>query len=770
MRQRWTRECLGLSTLGREALVGRAHWKKRGHARAGSKAAGLYLEEQNTFFVLEETRVSLLEETRVRLAGNGARAPRLRPSYFGMRSIAVVTAGSFRRYFLASLVAHVFKPLVAQNNSVHYYLHLVTTDQPTWRQSPYLQHLTWDTLFGPPKQDRPTDQQIATVIHHHVQQVGAKLVKLTLTPSVDLNDDPRIQARRAAAKRQYPFDDPDQRFPVQSKGNGRAAAANRNILRLFRAIEHLYNELEAFERRQGSRYTDVLFIRDDAHFLADFNLTNLFKRAGSASLYVLACDDRSPQGGAPMLPTEMNDHAQFLQRSHAHVIGRYYSRFFELNASRCSSKLYKRRLRQWVTRPCTSEELLQWNVRDAGLQYRQVVQEFLPFQRAAHVRTMIGVQTCFHKYCQSKKHKLDDSGMKVCFRDKRIMHELPPPGYWTCQSSQYTQEPVISNHVSFLHLFPLQRNPKDYDTLRTEVIRPTPKPKRVAIYTVVTSGYDPYVSYNCAGTVARMSAEFRQWYEIECFFYTDSTSLARNASAFGWNAVVFPKPLDTKKEQRRMKILGNLAELRPFEYVIYHDGKCGPFGTNLTRFGGVTNHLDVCRLEEQLYRAIGILATPMTRYSPSIDLVVFEHPKRNSTKEEVHAVAAKRLCSETSYNKILNTHRAAGYPDNVGLADTMTIVRRWGSDSMWRAMKMWWDEMTSSNCMRDQLSFEYAAWKSGLNYAMLPGPTRPFNQVKKHHPCIELARRTQGARVKFRRRKQIVAYNLSADDCKGFVI
>ena len=46
--------------------------------------------------------------------------------------------------------------------------------------------------------------------------------------------------------------------------------------------------------------------------------------------------DRSPQGGAPMLPSELNDHAQLITREKAEFFGRLYSRMFRTDTFACS--------------------------------------------------------------------------------------------------------------------------------------------------------------------------------------------------------------------------------------------------------------------------------------------------------------------------------------------------------------------------------------------------------------------------------------------------
>ena len=233
--------------------------------------------------------------------------------------------------------------------------------------------------------------------------VGGQLRRLDLRERMLLVDDLRLQEVRRATKAEHPAEEVDLRFPVQSQGRGRVADANRNILRLFRALELLWWQMQSVEAAGGWLYDYAFFLRDDIWWIRNFNLSRLLLNSTAADAYVLSCDARSP----PMLPSERNDHAVLLRRAHAAVYGEYYSSLFTPRMRACRVELSKKPF----SRGCNSEEMFKWALTGAELRVREVGQALLPFQRSAHVRTQRGVVACFHKFCNSFADPLPPSSL-----------------------------------------------------------------------------------------------------------------------------------------------------------------------------------------------------------------------------------------------------------------------------------------------------------------------------------------------------------------------
>lgn len=79
-------------------------------------------------------------------------------------------------------------------------------------------------------------------------------------------------------------------------------------------------------------------------------------------------------------------------------------------------------------------------------------------------------------------------------------------------------------------------------------------------------------------------------------------------------------------------------------------------------------------------------------------------------------------------------YRKEGYPEHNGMIISMIMIRRHRAVDVQDAMNVWWTEIEKGS-KRDQLSFNYSAWKTRLKFAWLPGDSRD-NEYFKHvyHP------------------------------------
>lgn len=68
-------------------------------------------------------------------------------------------------------------------------------------------------------------------------------------------------------------------------------------------------------------------------------------------------------------------------------------------------------------------------------------------------------------------------------------------------------------------------------------------------------------------------------------------------------------------------------------------------------------------------------------------------------------------------------YRQEGYPENNGLTTNMILVRRHNEPDIIKVMEDWWKEI-KENSRRDQLSFNYVAWKNKLKFVYMDGDSR----------------------------------------------
>ena len=65
--------------------------------------------------------------------------------------------------------------------------------------------------------------------------------------------------------------------------------------------------------------------------------------------------------------------------------------------------------------------------------------------------------------------------------------------------------------------------------------------------------------------------------------------------------------------------------------------------------------------------------------------------------------------------KQVDRYMQAGYPEHHGLVET-TVLLRWHTPRVAEFNAAWWTELTNGS-LRDQLSFNYVAWKQRMAYA-----------------------------------------------------
>jgi hypothetical protein len=129
-------------------------------------------------------------------------------------------------------------------------------------------------------------------------------------------------------------------------------------------------------------------------------------------------------------------------------------------------------------------------------------------------------------------------------------------------------------------------------------------------------------------------------------------------------------------------------------------------------------------------------------YLGDSELALFDHmqcfDKRNCVYDEANAILnfGKINSKKTPERGIKNwkdnpliiveqmkKYTSEGYPKDNGLAFTCGLIRKHNSKSTRNLMETWWTEIKYGS-KRDQLSFNYAVWKSNFNFVYLPGDGR----------------------------------------------
>ncbi|KAL7568727.1 hypothetical protein ACA910_021721 [Epithemia clementina (nom. ined.)] len=333
--------------------------------------------------------------------------------------IAVVVAGTFLRFSLSSFLENVAANVVKQGHSLDYFVGLTIQNAPAYRaEAGYMNYITWDPLFGDTPKDKklPTVEDIQSTMELSFAKIpNANLRYVKIQTAVDIDKVPEIVEKRKNAQKAYPKDtDLDLRFPMidlRGKALTRTANANRNMLRLFYFQKLVWQNVVEAEKQDGVPYDYVMIMRDDTEWLDKFDFNLLLQQRPEADVFIPSCNARNP----PLHPMEINDHIAITKRNAAAFFGDYFSVLFRPNViADCAALLQKTYGITFKDRGCNSEMILKYALQKDGYKIKYVYQNYVPMQRVAHVQTKEGLETCFHKYCQSEKGRLGDHGLRKC--------------------------------------------------------------------------------------------------------------------------------------------------------------------------------------------------------------------------------------------------------------------------------------------------------------------------------------------------------------------
>lgn len=100
------------------------------------------------------------------------------------------------------------------------------------------------------------------------------------------------------------------------------------------------------------------------------------------------------------------------------------------------------------------------------------------------------------------------------------------------------------------------------------------------------------------------------------------------------------------------------------------------------------------------------------------NMAVPPHPNRDCIYEEAEACIDLGRGDPEKIHAQIDRYREMGFPQKYGLSATWIVIRKHNEDDVINAMEVWWEEY-QKGAERDQLSFEFAAWKCGLQYQRL---------------------------------------------------
>lgn len=93
---------------------------------------------------------------------------------------------------------------------------------------------------------------------------------------------------------------------------------------------------------------------------------------------------------------------------------------------------------------------------------------------------------------------------------------------------------------------------------------------------------------------------------------------------------------------------------------------------------------------------------------------VFSHPFRDDIYMEALAIANAKRAKVDAIQMQMKKYMKDGFPEVYGMPEMRIIAREHNNPICIKLMKKWWEEFSTTDTKRDQLSFMYVMWKTGL--------------------------------------------------------
>lgn len=106
-------------------------------------------------------------------------------------------------------------------------------------------------------------------------------------------------------------------------------------------------------------------------------------------------------------------------------------------------------------------------------------------------------------------------------------------------------------------------------------------------------------------------------------------------------------------------------------------------------------------------------------YLRGTDLAVCRHPLRQCIRQELWACRILKKDDPNTMIAQINRYFGEGFPLGFGLSETGLLLRRL-TPKMHAFDQAWWNEIDKGS-IRDQLSFPYVIWKTGIRPSTIEG-------------------------------------------------
>lgn len=121
----------------------------------------------------------------------------------------------------------------------------------------------------------------------------------------------------------------------------------------------------------------------------------------------------------------------------------------------------------------------------------------------------------------------------------------------------------------------------------------------------------------------------------------------------------------------------------------------------------------------QQIKEVGIFSKLVEPISGRYMLGTFKHPNRTCVYQELQACINRKKDNFQLMRNQIKKYREDNYPPYNGMVETSCVFRK-ACPEVTAFNALWWEQI-SNNSFRDQLSFNYAAWKLNQPYGIIPG-------------------------------------------------
>lgn len=199
--------------------------------------------------------------------------------------------------------------------------------------------------------------------------------------------------------------------------------------------------------------------------------------------------------------------------------------------------------------------------------------------------------------------------------------------------------------------------------------------ERIAVYTVIFGKYDHladpmYITPNC-----------------DYYIITNNDEIQSNV----WRKFSIPEEIKKQVKNYTNLELARYFKLHP--HLLFPDYKYSLFVD-----GNVQIITDVRPVVAELGNNI---------------IAIHKQPGRDCVYQEATEIIARKKALPTEVKKQISSYLHDGFPEHYGMFQTNVVVREHNTEICKKLMEVWWNEICKYT-KRDQLSFTYSLWKSGM--------------------------------------------------------